>query len=56
MKFYSFDLNVKNKEFYKVLDNLLGENHKKYKGKNMNIQTFWIKIIQITILSKLNEI
>ena len=28
-KYYSFDSNVENKEFYKVLDNLLGENHEK---------------------------
>ena len=26
---YSFETSVKNEEFYKVLDNLLGENHKK---------------------------
>ena len=28
-KYYSFDSNVENKDFYKVLDNLLGENHEK---------------------------
>ena len=26
---YSFDSNVENKEFYKILDNLLGENHER---------------------------
>ena len=26
---YSFDSNIENKEFYKILDNLLGENHER---------------------------
>ena len=28
-KYYSFDSNVENNEFYKILDNLLGENHER---------------------------
>ncbi|NWO18962.1 MULTISPECIES: hypothetical protein [Leptotrichia] len=28
-KYYSFDSNVENKDFYKILDNLFGENHEK---------------------------
>ncbi len=35
-KYYSFDSDVENEEFYKVLDNLLGESHKKLLEKLKN--------------------